>query len=369
MRTTKIDISQTAIQHNLSTVKQLAPNSKVLSMVKANAYGHGITLCLPALLQTDAFGVACMQEAEEVFQALSRLNLQHDIGICLIEGVFSKPEWIQAQEINAMCVIHHQQQLDWALQERFTKQSVWLKVNTGMNRLGFSTDDALPAYQQLSRAGYDVIVSMHFANADQKDHPINQQQITRFNSLLTQIEATTGNFPKVSACNSASIFNFPEMHYDWVRPGIMLYGSSPLINQTSAELNLRAAMKFTAQIFNVYTAKKGDSVGYGSTYQFADDTTIGIVSVGYGDGYPRGINNGFVICKQQSLPIIGRVSMDMLAVDLSNATNIQVNDEVELWGDNLSIDTIAAHANTISYELLCKTSNRPSRFVVKSPLE
>lgn len=390
-----IHISHTALRHNLAVVRQYAPSSKVLAMVKANAYGHGIANVLPALQSADAFGVACMQEAVILQETMQTLGIHKPI--CLIEGVFSEAEWLQAQAMNAMCAIHQQAQLDWAIQytptshalkpnasksniskpnvskqeateenaakQHTQKQTVWLKVNTGMNRLGLSLKDALPAYQALSHAGYHIILCMHYANADDPSHPLNAKQQQTFTQLVQQITQLVQHAPALSVCNSAATVNWQAQHHDWVRTGIMLYGSSPVITHTAAQLGLRPAMCFYGKIFSTYQVQAGDYVGYGSKWQASEDTTVGIVSVGYGDGYPRCVQHAQVYCKGQLCSVIGRVSMDMLVIDITHAADIKVHDTVELWGEQLPIDTVAQTADTISYELLCKVTDRPARSI------
>lgn len=360
-RNTTLTVSIDALTHNLSVVKQHAPNSKVLAMVKANAYGHGVENAIQGFANADALGVACMQEALE----LRKLGWKN--AICLIEGVFSATEWQQANtsSVSAMCVIHHDAQVKWALEKPFTNNLIWLKVNTGMNRLGMSVEAAKQAYHLLSNAGYDIVLTQHFANADAIDHPLNQQQIQKFQKLIKKLKETYSNV-KTSGGNSAAIVNFPELHGDWVRPGIMLYGATPTVDKTVKEVGLIPAMTFTAQILTVHHLKKGDFVGYGSLWQAEKPSKIAVVSCGYGDGYPRVVENAKVAIKGQQVPIIGRVSMDMLMVDVTALDAVSINDEVELWGNHMPIDKVATCANTISYELFCRLTDRPNRHVVKS---
>lgn len=359
-RQPRILLSQSALAHNLQRVKQLTPQSLVVSMVKANAYGHGVAFALQALQQTDLFGVACIQEARQ----LRTLGCQHPIA--LIEGVFNLEEWFEASAQGFECVIHHKEQIDWALANpdvyQQKKLKLWLKVNTGMNRLGLIPDDARVAAQQLRKAGFELVLTMHFANADEPSHPLNQQQVDTFLQLKQQLDPI-----QASCCNSAAIFNWPQLHFDYVRPGIMLYGSSPFDDQTAQALNLKPVMQFESNLIAIHQIDAGQSVGYGSRFITTRPTCLGIVAAGYGDGYPRVVNEKtYVSINHQAAPIIGRVSMDMLAVDLTDlSADIQINSPVILWGDNPSVDFIAQQNNTIGYELLCRLTNRPQRIVIE----
>ena len=371
MRT--ITIKPAAITHNLAQVKKLAPKSKVLAMVKANAYGHGVAAVLPALQQAeqqaDGIGVATLIEALEARQ------LGWDKTIGLIEGAFTKDEWQLAIEHDISCVIHHEPQLTWALENTPPTNSatrvVWLKYNTGMNRLGFNDQTLIPAAKRLHEAGYQLILTTHFANADDRAHPLNAIQIQRFNDMLHTLKETVSSDVKGSLCNSAGIVNFSEYHYDWVRPGIMLYGSTPVIDKSAHDLDLQPAMEFSAQIIALQTVSAGDGIGYGSRWTATHNTKTALVSIGYGDGYPRVVNNDAYVSvidasNHQSYPcaVLGRVAMDMIVIDVSAVPeSVALNSQVILWGDAPHVDEVAAHADTISYELLCRLSARPTRAI------
>lgn len=371
MRTATVTIDPNALTHNLMQVKKLAPSSKVLAMVKANAYGHGVAMVLPALQQADAIGVASFTEALEARQ----LGWTKDIG--LLEGVFSAREWQQAIEQDCSAVIHHQPQLDWALANIPSPDSatrvVWLKYNTGMNRLGFDYQQTIAAAKQLNEAGFQLILTTHFANADARDHPLNAKQIQRFSEMLTLLKSTINKDIQGSLCNSAGIVNFPEYHYDWVRPGIMLYGSSPVVDQSAKALNLQAAMEFSARIMALSTVNTGEAIGYGSRWIADQPTRTALVSIGYGDGYPRVVNEEACVCvlaknKQDNsvqsylCPVRGRVAMDMIVIDVSQMPeDISLDSKVILWGSLPHVDEVAAQAGTIGYELLCRLSTRPNR--------
>lgn len=369
MRNTTITIDSQALTHNLALIKsKLASTTKVMAMVKADAYGHGIAHALPHLQDADAFGVACMSEALQVKACLQQLSI--DRPVVLIEGVFSHDEWQLAIQQGFGCVIHHQQQLDWALanqpaSDSFT-QTIWLKHNTGMNRLGFDDEQIITAAQALNEAGYRLILTSHFACADDVSHPLNKQQIDRFGQALKRIRQFAPQ-TLASLCNSAGIFNFANEHHDWVRAGIALYGGTPLANHSASHLGLRPAMTLTAQLIATHDIKAEEAVGYGSIWQASQDQRIGVVSIGYGDGYPRVVKNAQVKLQDNHQhwhlrPIIGRVAMDMLMVDI-DGLDIDVGNAVILWGDAPHIDDIASQAGTIGYELMCRLTQRPIRVV------
>lgn len=365
MRT--ITIKTAAITHNLNRVKALAPNSKVLAMVKANAYGHGVAAVLPAVQHADGVGVATLIEALEARQ------LGWDKTIGLIEGAFTIEEWQQAIEHDISCVVHHEPQLQWALENTPPANSstrvIWIKYNTGMNRLGFNDQTLISAAKRLNDAGYQLILTTHFANADDTSHPLNTIQIQRFNDMLNILKNTVNANIKGSLCNSAGIVNFSEHHHDWVRPGIMLYGSSPVTDQSAHALDLQPAMEFSAQIMALQTIKVGDAIGYGSHWIALKETRTALVSIGYGDGYPRIISKDAYVSvidattdKSYPCPVRGRVAMDMIVIDISSTPkDLAINSKVILWGSVPHIDTVAAHAGTIGYELLCRLTTRPAR--------
>ena len=357
MRNTHITIDLSALSHNLQRVKTYAPTAKVLAMVKANAYGHGAVGCLPALQQADALGVACLAEAVELQQAGWQKPL------VLIEGAFSLAEWQYTLPYPIDCVIHEPRQLEWALSQiPNTQKTVWLKLNTGMNRLGFAANEIIPIAKQLDKAGYSIVLITHFANADVVDHPKNQQQYALFDEVMMQLHTQVNPTIKGSLCNSAGIVNWQSRHYDWVRPGIILYGASPVAHACAQQLGLKPVMHFDASIIATHDVQVGESVGYGSRWTASSPARIGIVSAGYADGYPRVISEAaYVMIDNQQAPIIGRVAMDMLMVNLSHLPQAGIGTGVNLWGDAPSIEEVAAWNDTISYELLSVVTARPTR--------
>ncbi len=358
-RTVELKLYTQALQHNVAVVRRLAPHSKVLAMVKANAYGHGMLPCLLALQgHVDAFGVACMDEALHIRNVLA------NVPIVLIEGVTSLADWELTSQKGMQAVVHSPYQLDWVLAQP-SALPVWLKVNTGMNRLGLPLDTALQAALDLYRVGQPFILTTHFANADAEGHPLNDVQKTRFMELKSSIEAAINTTIPCSAANSAVIASDSSLHGDWVRPGIMLYGASPLTKVDAASIGLQPAMSVHAPVIAVNSVAVGDYIGYGSMYQADNPMQVAVIGVGYGDGYPRLVNTGVVMLANGCmLPVLGRVSMDMLVVD-ATGQQLAVGEMVELWGQHLAVDKVAEQASTISYDLFCKLSTRVTRSVVE----
>jgi len=353
VRQATIYIDSKALQYNLNRVKQLAPHSQIVSMVKANAYGHGVQDCLAALNATDAFGVACLEEALEI------RRLGYTQPITLIEGVFTEDEMEDVIQQKLECVVHRHEQVEWLIQNKEAYNAlglkVWVKLNSGMNRLGFKSNEIIAVIHQLKSLNFNCVLTMHFANAD-VDHPLNEQQIQQFLDVKNACEPILA-----SCCNSAAIYKYPNLHFDYVRPGIMLYGATPFADKDVNELDLKPVMSFEAEIIALNQIHAGESVGYGSTFTATNSMQIAIVSIGYGDGYPRAyVKPNYVAIDRQLTPVIGRVSMDMIAIDTTNL-QVKVGTKVELWGKTRLVDDVAIAYGTIGYELLCRLSNRPQR--------
>ena len=354
MRQATVYIDQKALQYNLNRVKQLAPQAKIVSMVKANAYGHGIKDCLEALSSTDAFGVACLEEALEI------RALGYQQPITLIEGIFSADEMAVVIEKNIEIVVHQQVQLEWLNMHKDAYIAkglkVWVKLNSGMNRLGFKFFEIIDIINILKADGFTCVLAMHFANADAENHPLNEQQKNQFLDVKKACDPIMA-----SCCNSAAIFKWPELNFDFVRPGIMLYGASPFSDQSAYDLDIKPVMTFTAEIIALNDIQTGESVGYGSTFVAEKNMNIAIVSIGYGDGYPRAFpKQNYVAISGEKIPVVGRVAMDMIAIDNTDL-NAPLGTVVELWGKNQLVDDVAEANGTIGYELLCRMSNRPVR--------
>ncbi len=361
-RVTRATINLTALKHNLAVVKQVAPSQKIMAVIKADAYGHGMARTAQALAEVlteqDAFAVASINEAV-MLRAVGIKN-----SIVVLEGFNSSADLALIQQHDISVVIHHISQV--ILLELHTEQAnnikCWLKIDTGMHRLGFAPDDVKKMYQRLLNAGVDTDISLmtHLANADDCGDVKSEQQIELFNQIAA------GNPAETSLANSAAILGWPAAHGHWVRPGIMLYGVNPFINSTEGETNkltttLKSVMTLSATLIAVNKISKGETIGYGSIWQCPEDMLVGVVSIGYGDGYPRHAPSGTpVLVNGKPTTLIGRVSMDMIMVDLRKQADAKVGDEVILWGDGLPVEEIAAAAGTIGYELLCGVTKRVS---------
>lgn len=349
-------VDRAALRHNLQVVRDCAPHSKVLAVIKANAYGHGLVPAAQALISADGFGVARLREAVALREA--------GIGqsIVLLEGVLSHAEFDAAARLDFELVVHTFEQVD-ALETWHGAKPlcVWCKIDTGMNRLGFRVEDFPAAWSRLNacrNVQAKPRVMTHLADADERNDARTPQQIARFNSVIKDLNVER------SIGNSAGTLAWKESHVEWVRPGLMLYGMSPFADSVAADLNLQPAMTLTTPLISVREVKAGEQVGYGGTWQATSDTRIGIAAVGYGDGYPRHVQSGApVLIRGQQAQVAGRVSMDMIAIDLSTipgplAAAIMPGDTVVLWGKGLPAEVVAKHADTIPYELVCGISQR-----------
>ena len=348
-RPTRAIVDLSALRHNFSVARQLAANAKVMAVLKANAYGHGLLPVAHALADdADAFAVSCLEEAMPL--RLAGLKQR----IVLLEGVFHVDEISIAAARNFDLVVHSLWQVEALEQAMLTRPvDCWLKVETGMGRLGFVPNQASEIAERLQKAaGVGHLHWMsHLASADDPDNPTTDKQKARFAELTI-----ASDLPK-SLANSAGTIGWPQTHGDWVRPGIMLFGSAPL-----GAPGLRPVMTLEAQLIAVKQLPAGHGVGYGSTFVCPQNMPVGVVSIGYGDGYPRHCGEGSVVGIQGELvPVIGRVSMDMLCVDLRTLPAAKIGERVTLWGDAPTVDAVAARAGTISYELLCQVTPRVPR--------
>lgn len=352
-RPTRVQIDAAALKHNLDRVKAAAPGRKVIAMVKANAYGCGLVDVVPALEgQVYAFGVACLEEA----MAIRSLGSHSEC--ILFQGIFSAEELQAVSAHQFQCVIHQAHQLEWLLANPLKEKiKIWVKINTGMHRLGFAPHEAYDLINALKACPWvdeEIGLMTHLACADEPDNPSNQSQLQLFRELVLP-EASIIR----SIANSAAILALPDSHADVVRPGIMLYGVSPFMNQTGQQLGLMPVMRFVSAISAIHHYPASARIGYGGTWQTAKPSVIGVVAAGYGDGYPRHIaQNTPVWVNGVQVPIVGRVSMDMLTVDLTDFPQVAIGDPVELWGQHIPVETIAMSAGTIAYELLCQFSPR-----------
>ncbi len=350
-RAARAVISHRALQHNLDCVRRAAPGSRVLAVIKANAYGHGIVRVARALANADAFAVASIDEA----MVLREAGVKQPI--VLLEGVFEMQELQLAVEHGLQLVVHSEEQLRLLESSQLPQAAdIWLKIDTGMHRLGFSPDVAYAVWRRLKACdavAETIRLMTHFANSDQRDDPTTDLQLDRFEAALTHCPGER------SAANSGAVLAWPRAHMDWVRPGIMLYGASPFCDAGAAEFDLRPAMSLHSRLIAVQRYRRGEPIGYGGTWRCPEDMSVGVAAIGYGDGYPRHAPPGTpVLLNNKSVPLIGRVSMDMICLDLRTQPGAAPGDAVMLWGDGLPVEDIAASAGTIAYELLCRVTAR-----------
>lgn len=347
-RPIRASISTSALKHNLAVVRRHAPNSKVMAVVKANAYGHGLLTVAAALSSADGFATVDIEDAIRLREADFQQTL------LLLNGFFTAKELPLLAEYRLSTVIHCQEQLEMFVASGLPiKTNIFLKINTGMNRLGFAPADFSRALQQLLNSGRagDVTLMTHFATADEAAGVAQPAQL--FSNTIGTMQFAR------SLANSAALIRYPETRTEWVRPGIMLYGSSPFPDQSSGELGLSPVMTLESEIIAVQEIEAGQAVGYGRTFVAERPTRVGIVACGYADGYPRHAPSGTpVLVNGVRTTTLGRVAMDMLCVDLNSVPQASRGGKVILWGERLSVDEVAQRAGTVSYELLCAMASR-----------
>ena len=349
-RNTIARIHPDAVAHNLRRVRENAPGARVMAVVKADAYGHRIDLCLPALAGADMLAVATIEEA----RAIRRLG--NGLPVLLLEGVTDSGDLAVAAELGLELTVHHRQQVE-ALAHfgHPVTPRVWLKIDSGMHRLGVEAAEVAELHARLLELPGVTRVNLmsHLACAEQPDHPLNARQLGRFD------EAVSGLDGEHCLANSAAIFNWPAIHRDWVRAGIVLYGISPMDVGSGNDLGLQPAMTLTSELLAVNRVPAGECVGYGGRFVAPEDMLIGVAAIGYGDGYPRSIADGApVLVNGRRCRLAGRVSMDMITIDLSECPEAKIGDPVVLWGKGLPVEAVARSAGTIPYELVCRITRR-----------
>ena len=343
-RIAQVCIDVEALRHNMHRVKTFAPDSKVIAVIKANAYGHGVQSVANALSEADAFALATPNEAISLCQS----GVSNPL--IVLQGFSSIEELKTLADLDIQVVVHQQRQVDLLEQCPDVKLDVWLKIDTGMHRLGIPVEMAESTCQRLQACESVECIRLmsHFANADDPAHPMNQVQLSAFSQMCDALGQGDA-----SMANSAALIMMPESHMQWVRPGIMLYGSSPLKDKTANELNLKPVMQFESKLIAIQDLKRGDVIGYGSTWRCPEDMSVGVIAAGYADGYPRHAESGTPVWINNALcPLLGRVSMDSICVDL-RGVEAEEGERAVLWGKELSVDVVAEHASTIGYELLC----------------
>lgn len=340
----RIDLA--ALRHNYALARD-THGGRALAVIKANAYGHGAVPCAHALQGlADGFAVAFLGEAI----ALREAGITAPI--LVLEGAFDPDDWLQAAEQRLWMVVHQASQLEQLAQlpAHCRYEKLWLKIDSGMHRAGFAPEDVASAWAQVhaSHRTDEVVLMTHFARADEPDEPMTLAQLATFRTC------TQGLAAPISVSNSAGVLAWPDARGDWARPGIMLYGSNPL--GAPDNTLLKPVMTLQSEVFAERWITPGETVGYGGRFVASRRTRVGLVAMGYADGYPRTLGNGTPVAVNGHVTqLIGRVSMDMLTIDLTDHPQAGTGSTVELWGPQISVDTIASRAGTIAYELLCNT--------------
>jgi len=347
-RPIQASISLSAIRHNLEVAHTHAPRAKIWAVVKANAYGHGIDRILPAL--SAAQGLALL----DIEEAVRLRALGHRAPILLLEGFFSKADLDVVDELELTCCVHAKEQIDMLADRSFRHPlHIYLKMNCGMNRLGFRPENYHAAHARLRAlpAVADITLMTHFANAEEGADV--QQALSRFEGAAQGLEG------EHSLANSAATLLHPAAHGDWIRPGILLYGASPVANRSAHTWGLQPAMTLSSRIIAVQILAPGEAVGYGARFVADRAMRVGVIACGYADGYPRIAKDGTpVMVERTRVPLVGQVSMDMITVDLSDVAHATPGSPVELWGAQLAVDEVAHGAGTVGYELLCALAAR-----------
>jgi len=348
-------LSSSNLLHNVQYLQRYVAPAQIIAMVKADGYGHG-GRCVAELLDPHValFGVACIDEA------LSLLAGGLTKPMLLMEGVFSKEELELASLHHFHVVFHTPKQIEWL--ESFSSLSlhVWMKIDTGLERLGFSDDQAIIYFSRLRNNPQVVSMGIlsHFACADLMEHPLNHLQWTRFQSCMGRLQYTG---PK-SLCNSAAMLQFPHAFFDYVRPGIALYGVSPFANKVAESLGFFPVMTVQTRVIALRYLVEGSSTGYGARFTCSTSMPIAILSFGYGDGYPITARDGTpVLIRGVRCPLVGRVSMDMMAVDVRACPSVQLGDIATLWGDGLPLEEVACHTSQIPWSILTGIQTRVRR--------
>ena len=353
-RPTKAVIDLQALRHNYQLAESLAPESKTIPMVKANAYGHGAVKVAQALADlAPAFGVACIEEALELRSAGIKQP------ILLLEGAFDAAELKLAATKGFWVMVENHQQKDAIINADLALPlTIWLGVDTGMHRLGFQPEDIAEVYQCLNRSrniSQPIVFTSHFACADDLDSEATAKQIDTFKACAPVAALQ-------SLANSAAILAWPKAQREWQRPGYMLYGNSPFSAAQENADQLKPVMSFESAVISLRNIAAGEPVGYTGNWTAQRDSRIATITVGYGDGYPRNAINGTpVLINGVRCPLVGRVSMDMITVDVTELTEVTIGDRAVLWGPELPVNEVASYCDSIGYELLTRMPGRVPR--------
>jgi alanine racemase len=350
-RATVATIHLGALRRNLARVRELSDGAQVMAVIKADGYGHGLERVARALRGADAFGVAALGDG-------LRLRAAGIAGrIVVLGGPDEVADLAELRRLQLDAVIHHEAQLRWLEADRDPRPlRVWLKIDTGMHRLGFDPQVAAATVARLrglSNVHADIVLMTHFAASDEFDKPITAAQIERFGAATRELAGER------ALANSAAVLGWPAARGDWVRVGGLLYGLSVIEGKSGADLGFEPAMTLATRLVSVKHVRTGEAIGYAGTWRCPEDMPIGVAAIGYGDGYPRSVGGDApVLVRGVRAPIVGRVSMDLITLDLRGVPGAQVGDAVVLWGRDLPIEEIAARAGTISYDLACGMTKR-----------
>jgi alanine racemase len=340
-----------ALRANLARVRSLAGDAKVMAVVKADAYGHGLERCARALADADAFGVASIADGLRLRAAGHRQR------IVVLSGPDAASDLAEMRRLRLEAVIHHESQLAMLEAEHGGDPlKVWLKLDTGMHRLGFAPERAGELHARLAAlpaVDPAIVLMTHFASSDEFDNDQTARQTQRF------LGATKDLPGERALSNSAGLLGWPQARGNWMRVGGLLYGLSVVEGKTGADFGFAPAMTLTTRLVAINRIARGERVGYGAIWESPEDMNVGVAAIGYGDGYPRSARSGTpVLVGDATATVIGRVSMDLLTLDLRSVPAAEVGDEVTLWGPRLPAEVIARHANTIAYELTCGVTRR-----------
>ena len=343
-RSAEVVIDLAALKANLAHVGTLAKHSQIMAIIKADAYGHGLIPVAKALQAAHAFGVTCLEEAKKLRSA----NIRHRI--VLLHGAYSAQELTTISTMGLDIIVHNIEQVKMLEQIQLQQPvCVWLKIDTGMHRLGFPAEHLMQIFDRLRQLDnvQDIRCMTHLANAHLLHSTMTNEQIQCFHNANKTLAV------EKTIANSAAIMAFPETHADWVRPGVMLYGVSPFSGRHGLQEGLQPVMTLQAKLIAVKELKVGDSVGYGSAWTCSEPTRLGVVAIGYGDGYPRYAGIGApVLVNGKRVQIVGNISMDMLTINLHSQPDTKIGDTVTLWGKGLPVEEVSEYIGTIPYTLL-----------------
>ena len=350
-RTTVATIHLDALRGNLARIRALSAGAKVMAVVKADGYGHGLERVARTLADADAFGVAAIADGQRLRAA------GHAQRIVVLSGPDEANDLAEMRRLRLDAVIHHPSQIEWLEADPDPRPlAVWLKLDTGMHRLGFAPEAARDAHARLQAVASvddEIVLMTHFAASDEFDNGATAAQIASFEAITAALPG-----PRCLA-NSAGILGWPAARGDWVRAGGLLYGLSVVAGKSGSDLGFAPAMSLSTRLIAINHLRRGERVGYAGTWESPEDMSMGVIAIGYGDGYPRSAASGTpVLIGGERAEIIGRVSMDLVTLDLRHAPNARIGDRVLLWGPGLAVEEVAERAGTISYDLTCGMTKR-----------